>query len=104
MIVLVNKLDRILITLKEVINEVNNEKVNLSPNYTGILENKGSHVIAEISGGLNGNGKWEDYFEVLSKFCKVAREKYGRKIWLIELNNDCLDDIFYAKLGIKMNK
>jgi len=92
--------------LKEVINEVNNEKVNLSPNYTKILEDKNSYVIAEISGGLNGYGKWEDYFEVLSKFCKEARENYGLKIWLIELNDDCLDDIFYAKLGIgiKMNK
>ena len=101
---LVNKLDTLLITLKEVINKVNNEKTSLSANYTRILEDKNSHVIVEISGGLNGNGKWEDYFEVLSKFCKVARENYGLKIWLIELNNDCLDDIFYAKLGIKMNK
>ena len=95
-------LDKVVYNVNEIIRKVNNDKVKLDENYTKIVESKTGHVIVEIAGGLNGGGDWEDYFEVLANLCKVAKEKYGKKIWVIELNNDCLDDIFYIKIGIRV--
>ena len=54
-----------------------------------------------LCGGLNGGGpftKWKGYFQELSKFVTEVSKKYH--IWLIKLDNDCLDDVFYAEFGI----
>ena len=53
-----------------------------------------------LRGGLNGCGKWEDYFNDLSNiFTKL--DEFGYKVWVIKLDNDCLDDIFYCTVGIE---
>ena len=53
-----------------------------------------------VSGGKNGNGKWGEYFSILSKFA-YAVESNGMEIWLVKMYNDAFDDVFYATFGIK---
>lgn len=53
----------------------------------------------QLSGGLNGNGKWKDYFESLANVSEQIGEKYN--LWLIRMINDISDDIFYATFGIE---
>lgn len=53
-------------------------------------------------GGLNGGGsydKWTGYFEQLTNFVADVTRDYD--IWLIKLENDCIDDVFYAEFGIQ---
>lgn len=55
-----------------------------------------------LYGGLNGGGpydKWTGYFQELVKFIEDVSKKY--RIWLISLENDCLDDVFSAEFGIR---
>lgn len=53
-----------------------------------------------IVGGRNGSGDWQSYFMNLMAIVKLVKDcKYD--FWLIEIHNDCPDDIFYAKFGIK---
>ena len=60
---------------------------------------KHSDDVLVICGGRNGNGVWEDYFRDLSKFVEEYRRNI-RDIWLIKLENDVLDDVFYATFGV----
>ena len=59
---------------------------------------KHSGDVLVVCGGRNGHGVWEDYFRDLSKFVEEYRKI--RDIWLIELQNDVLDDVFYATFGV----
>lgn len=57
----------------------------------------------DITGGWNGNGDWGTYFGALEEFIrKLAREKI--RAWLINMDNDCLDDVFTASFGLKKEK
>lgn len=56
-----------------------------------------------LCGGLNGFGEWKDYFTDLSKLFEELG-KNGFDVWVIKLDNDCLDDIFYCKSGISRKK
>ena len=56
----------------------------------------------QFCGGLNGNGEWDAYFSDLAKIVETLKEKY--EIWLIKLDNDCIDDKFYATFGIAIKK
>lgn len=70
-----------------------------------IEDRGGCHYIVELYGGENGCGKWSDYFHNLTKiFDKSNVEKSGKieKIWLIRLENDCLDDVHTVYVGIRM--
>lgn len=58
-------------------------------------------VVAEVHGGINGRGRWTNYFTVLSNFSYVLQNYYGITSWLINVDNDTLDDVFYAKFGIR---
>ena len=60
---------------------------------------KQSDDVLVICGGRNGNGVCEDYFRDLSKFVEEYRRNI-RDIWLIKLENDVLDDVFYATFGV----
>jgi len=54
-----------------------------------------------ISGGYNGKADWAEYFEQLAKFTKeVNEDNRVNKIWIINIKNDCTDDIWYAEFGI----
>ncbi len=55
------------------------------------------YYIAELQGGLNGSGKWIDYFNNLEKLLK----EYTGKAWLVDIENDCTDDVFYLRLAFE---
>lgn len=59
-------------------------------------------VTCKIAGGLNGCGRWEEYFSDISELVAMVRSK-GVNMWLVEGYNDCLDDLFYLKFGLKNN-
>ena len=52
---------------------------------------EGSHYVCSVYGGLNGGGEWTNYLSDL----KTIFEKLGHA-WLIEIENDCLDDLWSA--------
>ena len=56
-------------------------------------------VTVEISGGANYDGKWEEYLYVLSLFIRLIRQKYN-DVWLIYLENDPANELFYAYFGL----
>lgn len=57
------------------------------------------YVVAGFYGGLNGNGKWTNYIRDISELITILSSDYN--CWLISLENDCLDDVFTLKLGVK---
>ena len=57
---------------------------------------EGGHYACSVYGGLNGGGKWTNYFSDL----KTIFEKLGHA-WLIEIENDCLDDLWSATFCFK---
>ncbi len=50
------------------------------------------HYVCSVYGGLNGGGKWTNYFTDF----KTIFEKLG-DAWLIDIENDCLDDLWSAR-------
>ena len=55
--------------------------------------------ICVISGGLNGPGKWTNYFEDLSKLLKDFEDN-EINAWYVEGYNDCPDDVFCFNFGV----
>lgn len=55
-----------------------------------------------LCGGLNGHGDWEDYFDDLSDFIEDCKQNIPdlKDIYMIDAENDCLDDVFYVKFRI----
>ena len=51
-----------------------------------------------LSGGLNGNGEWKDYFIDLSSIFRVF-EEHKINATVIKIENDILDDIFYLDIA-----
>lgn len=98
--------------LEEIVKEVTpivesmktpNSKIGvLTGNGLTEVDKYGTKVIC-LCGGLNGCGKWENYFSDLSSIIERLK-KEGFHVWTINLDNDCLDDIFYLKLGISRKK
>lgn len=56
-----------------------------------------------LCGGLNGSGEWKNYFVDLAKIFEEL-DKNGFNVWVIKLDNDCPDDIFYCRIGITRKK
>lgn len=54
--------------------------------------------IAMLCGGLNGPGDWESYLANLRNAFSRLKLVFDR-VWLIRLDNDCVDDIFYLTIG-----
>ena len=52
------------------------------------------HYIATIYGGLNGCGSWELYIRQIGMIIDSLQGS-----WVINLNNDCLDDVWALQLG-----
>ena len=68
--------------------------------YTCFMDKYDKTVIG-FYGGLNGNGKWSNYFRDLQRLTDHL-ESQGIHVWLIQIDNDCLDDIFYIYLGVRL--
>lgn len=71
-------------------------KASIKDNY---IDEYGTHV-CEVVGGLNGNGIWDKYLKCMADILKEARN-LGIRVWLIDGKNDCLDDVFVFRFGIK---
>lgn len=63
------------------------------------IDEYGTKVV-KLRGGLNGNGEWSDYFDGLSRTFKFLKAN-GFDMWLISIDNDVIDDVFYANVGIE---
>jgi hypothetical protein len=60
-------------------------------------------MVVDLSGGWNGNGTWDTYFGALKEFIgRLAKKEVDA--WLIQMENDCLDDVFTASVGLNETK
>ena len=57
----------------------------------------GAHYIAFVSGGNNGSSNWRAYFQSLMMIIEECKDA-----WIIELDNDCCDDVHYALIGFRI--
>lgn len=80
-----------------------NSKTNLSFNNNTIVIDKNEVITGTLNGGLNGNGNWYDYFKALSVFVNILEKSYGISAWVINLESDSIDDVFYVTFGFKFN-
>lgn len=62
------------------------------------------HYIVELYGGDNESGNWQKYFGILEKIFDKSKYQQTQieKMWLIELVNDCPDDVHTAYIGIRV--
>ena len=57
------------------------------------------YIVISIYGGLNGAGNWVEYMNCISDLLWQLSMKY--KCWVVDLVNDCLDDVFTLRIGLK---
>lgn len=87
-----------MVDYKKIINALDLDRVSLMG-----VENKKEYDIVTIKGGLNGGGDIFYYLTQIDKIvCELSADK--REVWLIKWENDCADDIWYLKLGVKETK
>lgn len=87
-----------MINYKEIINNLNLDKISVKS-----VEEKKDHTIITIYGGLNGFGDIFFYlYQVDRIVCELSADK--KDVWLISWENDCADDVWYLKLGVRDTK
>ena len=64
-----------------------------------VMEDKSEGDKVCISGGLNGRGIWSNYFKTLSKLMFQIELHYP-DAYVVKLENDTLDDVFYLTIKI----
>lgn len=94
--------------LQDIVNEIKpivksvyseNSKITILENEVDEYETK----TITLCGGLNGAGEWKNYFTDLARIFEEL-ENNDFNVWVIGIDNDCLDDIFYCKIGIDRKK
>ncbi len=88
-------MEKLEVTTREIIH-----KLYSKCNTVKVYINEDDVVIVEIKGGLNGCGEWEKYFADLSAIT-TALKCFYKNVWLVALNVDVIDDIWYASFGIR---
>lgn len=58
------------------------------------------HYVIHISGGDNGNGSWVSYLNELTNVIQQLELKLKFNVYIIKLENDCLDDVHNVFLGL----
>lgn len=73
---------------------------NCGLNLEYIAKHKENRIV-KCGGGKNGNGKWTEY---LSQWLNIFTElgSIAKDVWLIQLDNDDLDDVFDIYIGLKL--
>ena len=89
---------------KEILNTIKGKFPNgcgLKLNYVAKHKDAEGDLIRIIScyGGKNGHGVWTDYLEQWKNVFQSLSESFGQ-VWLIELKNDCVDDVFDLYIGV----
>lgn len=59
---------------------------------------KDSHYVLQLTGGNNGTPDWPGYLRDILTFIVRAGEDYD--VWVIQLKNDCPDDVFDVYIGL----
>lgn len=86
-------------TVQDIIDNFNNKyTTNLSCGEAQIAENNQS-IMVMIYGGLNGHGEFSKYLETIRNVVS-AMESMFQYVWLVDLVNDTIDDVFYLKLSV----
>ena len=86
--------------LRTIVNKVGSEKDKLSFYAYDEEHPEDNYLVAEFTGGLNGMGHWADYLEaVRNLILEIGKENH---CWLVKLDNDCPDDVFYLWIGIEL--
>ena len=67
---------------------------------TDYLVDEYGTFILKLKGGLNGSGNWVTYLKDLSRTLEGLAIN-GFDAWLIKMDNDCIDDVFYCSIGVK---
>ena len=67
------------------------------PDWDG---NKNDFLILKICGGKNGCGYWTEYFSDIRTLFQAFSNKY-MKVWLVDIDNDCPDDVFYMTMCVR---
>lgn len=102
--------DEVEVLVKEAIEKTYNDSTKLSLMDDGVCIDKYGTKVFMLSGGLNGPGQWNEYLETLAQFTVDLIDKlrvtYGEDadVWLIDLKNDCADDIFYPVFGFRLGE
>ena len=65
------------------------------------VDNKDNVIIGTLYGGINGRGRWNNYFNGLSTLVSILYEYFYIEAWLIKLKNNCPSDVFYVKFGLR---
>ena len=60
------------------------------------ISNQGSHYIVTLYGGLNGVGELFNYLNDVQYIVAQLDD-----VWLIDWSNDCLDDVWVLRLGVR---
>lgn len=57
--------------------------------------------VALITGGLNGPGSWLDYMTCIRRLVD-AMDFIANDVWLVDLKNDCADDVWDMRIGFRV--
>ena len=58
------------------------------------------YYIATIFGGDNGPAKWTKYLNNIKRLVNELSKKF-KFVWIIDLENDCLDDVYTLRVGVE---
>lgn len=64
------------------------------------IETHSDYKIIHLTGGLNGNGNWNDYLADIQKIFDLFSKNF-KSVWLVKLDNDCPDDVFTLSIGVR---
>ena len=82
----------------DILKEINSHLVELSYNIE--LESEDGYYVVTIYGGMNGCGDWRDYLTAIQQIFDLVSKRLGH-IWLVDLTNDCLDDVWDLQFGVQ---
>lgn len=75
------------------------DTLNLKHIKVDHIQVKDDHVVITIYGGENGPGRWQNY---LGQIDIIVRAFDGS--WVVDIQNDCPDDLWALRLGWRMNE
>ena len=75
-------------------------KRNRKMSLDGVVSVRGgNHYIAFVSGGNNGHSDWGAYFDSFKAILDALPQS-----WIVEIDNDCCDDVHYALIGFRVSE
>ncbi len=89
--------------VNSITNSVKTQKDKLGMFDVVEFKKRDKYVVIRILGGLNGPGEWTNYMASITKLINKITEEYKRT-WVVQLVNDCIDDVFTLDIGIGIQK